>query len=67
MNRARDATGPNLDTYVAAALAWFISEHALRNHLTSVYSKLGVANRLALFAYAHRHGLREMFGPGTSS
>jgi DNA-binding NarL/FixJ family response regulator len=44
-----------------------ISEHTLRNHLTSVYSKLGVANRLALFAYAHRHGLHEMFGPGTSS
>jgi len=37
-----------------------ISEHTLRNHLTSVYSKLGVANRLALYAYAHRHGLLEV-------
>jgi two-component system, NarL family, nitrate/nitrite response regulator NarL len=36
-----------------------ISEHTLRNHLTSVYSKLGVANRLALYAYAHQHGLNE--------
>lgn len=34
-----------------------ISEHTLRNHLTAIYSKLGVANRLELFAYAHRHGL----------
>jgi two-component system, NarL family, nitrate/nitrite response regulator NarL len=34
-----------------------ISEHTLRNHLTAIYSKLGVANRLELFAYAHKHGL----------
>jgi len=34
-----------------------ISEHTLRNHLTSIYSKLEVANRLELFAYAHKHGL----------
>jgi len=34
-----------------------ISEHTLRNHLTSIYDKLDVANRLELFAYAHRHGL----------
>lgn len=32
-----------------------ISEHTLRNHLTSIYSKLAVANRLELFAYAHKH------------
>jgi DNA-binding CsgD family transcriptional regulator len=35
----------------------FISEHTLRNHLTSIYDKLQVANRLELFAYAHKHGL----------
>lgn len=35
----------------------FISEHTLRNHLTSVYSKLGVNNRLALYAFAVRHKL----------
>ena len=34
-----------------------ISEHTLRNHLTSIYDKLGVDSRLALFAYAHKHGL----------
>jgi len=35
----------------------FISEHTLRNHLTSIYNKLEVANRLELFAYAHKHDL----------
>jgi len=34
-----------------------ISEHTLRNHLTSIYNKLDVANRLELFAYAQKHGL----------
>lgn len=34
-----------------------ISEHTLRNHLTSIYGKLGVANRVELYAFAHRHGL----------
>lgn len=34
-----------------------ISEHTLRNHLTSIYDKLDVANRLELFAYAHKHNL----------
>jgi DNA-binding CsgD family transcriptional regulator len=29
----------------------------LRNHLTSIYDKLDVANRLELFAYAHKHNL----------
>ena len=32
-----------------------ISEQTLRNHLTSIYSKLGLANRTALYAYATRH------------
>lgn len=36
-----------------------ISEHTLRNHLTSIYEKLGVANRLELFAFAHRHKLAQ--------
>lgn len=34
-----------------------ISEHTLRNHLTVIYDKLGVRNRLDLFAYATEHGL----------
>jgi DNA-binding NarL/FixJ family response regulator len=36
-----------------------ISEHTLRNHLTSIYSKLDVTNRVDLYAYATRHGLTE--------
>lgn len=34
-----------------------ISEHTLRNHLTSIYTKLGLHNRLGLHAYAARHHL----------
>jgi two-component system, NarL family, nitrate/nitrite response regulator NarL len=40
---------------IAAGL--HISEHTLRNHLTSIYDKLDVANRLELFAYAQKYGL----------
>jgi DNA-binding NarL/FixJ family response regulator len=35
----------------------FISEHTLRNHLSSIYRKLNVANRLEMYVYAVRHGL----------
>ena len=42
-----------------------ISEHTLRNHLTAIYDKLQVSNRLALYAFAHRHGLAATSGaPG---
>lgn len=34
-----------------------ISESTLRNHLSSVYSKLGLGNKLELWDYAHKHGL----------
>jgi len=34
-----------------------MSEHTLRNHLSSVYSKLEVENRLELAMYALKHGL----------
>ncbi len=34
-----------------------ISEHTLRNHLTSIYRKLSVSNRTELHAYVNRHGL----------
>lgn len=42
-----------------AALAerLFISEHTLRNHLTSIYHKLEVSNRLELYVYAVKHNL----------
>jgi DNA-binding NarL/FixJ family response regulator len=35
----------------------FISEHTLRNHLTAIYHKLGVSNRLELYVYAVKHQL----------
>ena len=34
-----------------------ISEHTLRNHLSSIYSKLELENRLELAMYALKHGL----------
>jgi len=40
---------------VADALG--ISEHTLRNHLTVIYSKLGVQGKLNLYVYAIEHGL----------
>lgn len=46
------ATGKDL------AQALHISEHTLRNRLTSIYAKLGLSNRVDLFAYAQRHGLQ---------
>lgn len=41
----------------AVAKKLCISEHTLRNHLTSIYDKLGVSSRLELWAYANEHGL----------
>lgn len=34
-----------------------ISEHTMRNHLNAIYEKLGVGNRVELYAYAQKHGL----------
>jgi DNA-binding NarL/FixJ family response regulator len=35
----------------------FISESTLRNHLSSIYQKFGVTNRLDLYVYAQDHGI----------
>jgi len=35
----------------------FISQTTVRHHLTSIFSKLDVTDRLALVLYAHKHGL----------
>lgn len=35
----------------------FISETTVRHHLTSIYGKLEITDRLELFIYAYRHGL----------
>jgi two-component system, NarL family, nitrate/nitrite response regulator NarL len=42
-------------TKIAAKLR--ITEHTVRNHLSSIYSKLRVQNRLELFVYASKNGL----------
>ena len=34
-----------------------IAEHTLRNHLSTIYQKLGVRNRLELYVYAVKHKL----------
>jgi len=41
----------------AVAADLFISDHTLRNHLTTIYRKLDVRNRLELVMYALEHGL----------
>jgi DNA-binding NarL/FixJ family response regulator len=41
----------------ALAQQLFISEHTLRNHLTQIYHKLGVSNRLDLYVFATKHHL----------
>jgi two-component system, NarL family, nitrate/nitrite response regulator NarL len=41
------------------ALHLNMSEHTLRNHLSSIYSKLGVENRLELAMYAVKHRISE--------
>lgn len=53
---ASDAAAPG--KVIAGRLC--ISEHTLRNHLTSIYNKLGLSNRLDLYAYATRHSLNEL-------
>jgi len=42
---------------LAVADALGMSEHTLRNHLTVIYSKLGVQGKLNLYFYAIEHGL----------
>jgi two-component system nitrate/nitrite response regulator NarL len=36
-----------------------VSESTLRNHLSSIYAKLELTNRLELWDYAHKHGLNK--------
>lgn len=45
----------NVRTNKDLAKQLFISESTLRNHLSSIYQKLGVNNRLDLFVYAQKH------------
>jgi DNA-binding NarL/FixJ family response regulator len=41
----------------ALAARLFISEHTLRNHLSSIYHKLDLGNRMELYVYALKHQL----------
>ncbi len=44
-------------TSKAIAARMNVSEHTLRNHLASIYSKLGLSKRVELYAYARDNGL----------
>jgi DNA-binding NarL/FixJ family response regulator len=37
-----------------------IGEHTLRNHLSRIYDKLGVPNRLELYVFAQRHSIKPL-------
>jgi two-component system, NarL family, nitrate/nitrite response regulator NarL len=51
------ATDPGADNR-SLAERLHIGEHTLRNHLSRIYDKLGVPNRLELYVYAQRHGFQ---------
>lgn len=51
----------------ALAERLFISDHTLSNHLTSIYQKLCVSNRLELYVYAVKHQLVKAAVIGNSS
>jgi two-component system nitrate/nitrite response regulator NarL len=57
-NIARDAAADSRE--IARRL--HISEHTLRNHLSSIYTKLGLGGRMELYAYARKHGLNGRAG-----
>jgi DNA-binding NarL/FixJ family response regulator len=38
----------------------YISEATVRHHITSIFAKLGVADRFELALYAYRHGLAQL-------
>jgi DNA-binding NarL/FixJ family response regulator len=59
-----DLVGNGLKNAVIAERL-FISEATVRNHLTSILSKLELTDRFELAVYAYRHGLVELETPVT--
>jgi two-component system, NarL family, nitrate/nitrite response regulator NarL len=55
------------DKQLAVAANLGMSEHTLRNHLTTIYSKLNVRGRLELHVYATAHGLGATHQPPASA
>jgi two-component system nitrate/nitrite response regulator NarL len=51
-------TDPGADNKTLAT-GLHIGEHTLRNHLSRIYDKLGVPNRVELYVFAQRHGLSD--------
>ncbi len=43
-----------------------ISESTLRNHLTAIYSKLGISNRFELISYVHKNNLQQTLYPASA-
>lgn len=56
-------TNPGADNKTLAK-ALHIGQHTLRNHLSRIYDKLGVPNRMGLYLFAQRHDLT---APGAAS
>jgi two-component system, NarL family, nitrate/nitrite response regulator NarL len=55
------ATHPGSDNKKLAN-SLHIGEHTLRNHLSRIYDKLGVPNRMELFLFTQRHGFKDQPG-----
>ncbi|WP_236713610.1 response regulator transcription factor [Rathayibacter tanaceti] len=51
---ASAAQGRSIAEIAAAA---HLSESTIKSHVSSILAKLGLASRLQLVAFAHRHGL----------
>jgi two-component system nitrate/nitrite response regulator NarL len=56
------ATHPGADNRKLAS-SLHIGEHTLRNHLSRIYDKLGVLNRVELYVFAQRIGVNGQRGP----
>lgn len=53
------ATDPGADNKKLAS-SLHIGEHTLRNHLSRIYDKLGVPNRMELYLFVQRQGMRDV-------